>query len=181
MGVNGSALSQHLLGILYAHEGRYEEAEEAFLRAIEADPEMAGSYVELGLVYACRGDYPKMAEALTRAVAIGAGGVRAYLGERPLGSIPVVPAPDVGVRASTDPEGQAAPVVIASAMTYLALGCDEEAAVILEHEFENEPDRPPAVVALLALTYLLRGEGVEADEGGVRRAAARAGGHARDR
>jgi tetratricopeptide (TPR) repeat protein len=179
MGVNGDALSQHLLGILYAHEGRYEEAEEAFLRAVKVDPEMAGSLVELGLVYACRGDYPKMAEALTRAVEIGAGGVRAYLGERPLGDIPVATAPDVGVRASIDPEGEAAPEVIAEAMTRLALGQDEEAAVILEHELESKPGRPPAVVALLALTYLLRGEGVEADETGVRRAAAAAEGRAR--
>jgi tetratricopeptide (TPR) repeat protein len=172
MGVNGSALSQHLLGILYAHEGRYEEAAGAFLGALEADPEMIGSYVELGLVYACLGDYPKMVEALKRAVEIGTGGVRAYLGERPLGDIPAAPAPDVRARASTDPEGESAPAAIAEAMTHLALGRDEEAAVILEHDLGNKPGRPPAVVALLALAYLLRGEGVEADEAGVRHAAA---------
>jgi hypothetical protein len=63
-------------------------------------------------------------------------------------------------------------------MTHLALGRDEEATVILEHEFENKPDRPPALVALLALAYLLRGDGVEADEGGIRRAAAAAEGRA---
>jgi tetratricopeptide (TPR) repeat protein len=51
-----SALSEHLYGILCAHEGRYDEAEEAFLSAVEAEPELAGSYVELGLVYACRGE-----------------------------------------------------------------------------------------------------------------------------
>jgi tetratricopeptide (TPR) repeat protein len=179
MGVIGSALSQHLLGILYAHEGRYEEAAGAFLRAIEAEPRMAGSYVELGLVYARRGEYPKRAEALTRAVEVGAGGVRAYLGERPLGDTPVAPAPDVSVRASTDPEGEAAPEVIAEAMTHLVEGRDKEAAVILERELGNKPLRPPALVALLALTYLLRGEGVEADEGGVRRAASAAEGRAR--
>jgi tetratricopeptide (TPR) repeat protein len=179
MGVNGRALSQHLLGILYAHEGRYEEAAGAFQRAVEEEPEMAGSFVELGLVYACRGDYPKMAEALTRAVEIGAGGVRAYLGERPLGDAPVAPAPGVGVRASTDPDGNAAPAVIASVMTHLALGRDEEAAVILEHELDNKPGRSPAVVTLLALTYLMRGEGVEADEAGIRRVAATAEGRAR--
>ncbi len=144
MGVNGSALSKHLLGILYAHEGRYEEAAGAFLRAVESEPQMVGSYVELGLVYACCGDYSKMAEALTRAVEIGAGGVRAYLGERPLGDVPVVPAPDVGVRASTDLKGEAAPAVIAEAMTHLALGRDDEAAVILEHGLENTPVRPSA-------------------------------------
>lgn len=179
MGVNGSALSQHLLGILYAHEGRYEEAEGAFLRAAEEEPEMAGSYVELGLVYARRSDYPEMVEALTMAVEIGAGGVRAYLGERPLGDVPAAPAPDVHVRASTDPEGEAVPAVIASAMMYLALGRDEEAAVILERELVKKPGCPPAVMALLALAYLLRGEGVEADEGGIRRAPATAEGRAR--
>jgi tetratricopeptide (TPR) repeat protein len=99
----GRALTEHLLGIIHAHEGRYEEAEEAFLRAVKANPEMAGSLVELGLVYAARGDYPKIAEALARAVEVGAGGVRAYLGERPLGDAPVAPAPDVRVKASTDP------------------------------------------------------------------------------
>jgi tetratricopeptide (TPR) repeat protein len=179
MEVNGSALSQHLLGILYAHEGRYHEAEEAFLRAVEADPEMAGSFVELGLVYACRGDYPKMAEALTRAVEIGAGGVRAYLGERPLGDVPIAPAPGRRVRALGDSEAEVVPAVIAEAMTHLAMGRDEEAALILEHELVNKSVRPPAVVALLALTYLLRGEPVEADEAGIRRAAAAAGGRSR--
>jgi hypothetical protein len=73
-----SPLALHLLGILRAHEGRYEEAGEAFLRAINADPEMVGSYVELGLVYACRGEYGKMIEALRQAVEVGPGGVRAY-------------------------------------------------------------------------------------------------------
>jgi tetratricopeptide (TPR) repeat protein len=179
MGVIDSALSQHLLGILYAHEGRYEEAAGAFLRAAEQEQEMAGSYIELGLVYARRGDYSKMAEALTRAVDIGAGGVRAYLGERPLGDIPVAPASGVHVRDSTDPEGEAVPAVITEAMTHLALGRDEEAAVMLEHELDNKPGHSPPVVALLALTYLLRGEGVEADEAGIRRAAAVAGGRAR--
>jgi tetratricopeptide (TPR) repeat protein len=54
-----TALRLHLLGILRAHEGRYEEAEAAFRKAVEAGPEMVGSYVELRLVYACRGDYPE--------------------------------------------------------------------------------------------------------------------------
>src|ERR1700755_416433 len=147
MEMTGSALTQHLLGILYAHEGRYEEAAGVFLRAVEADPEMAGSDVGLGLASACCGDSPKMAEALTKALEIGTGGVRAYLGERPLGDAPIPPATDVRARASTDPEGEAAPAAIAEAMTNLALGRDEEAAVVLEHELENKPDHPPAVVA----------------------------------
>jgi hypothetical protein len=55
-----SALSEHLLGILCAHKGRYYVAEQAFLNAVEAEPEMVGSYIELGLVYACRGEYGEM-------------------------------------------------------------------------------------------------------------------------
>jgi tetratricopeptide (TPR) repeat protein len=83
-------LALHLLGILYAHEERYEEAEEALLGVVEAEPEMAGSYVELGLVYVRRGEYGKMAEALRKAVEVGGGGVRAYLGEQPLRDAPGV-------------------------------------------------------------------------------------------
>lgn len=82
-----SPLALHLLGILCAHEGRYYEAEDAFLRAVNVDPEMAGTYVELGLVYACCGEYGKMLGALARAVEDLPGGVRAYLRERPLGDL----------------------------------------------------------------------------------------------
>ena len=46
----------HLPGILRAHEGRYGEAEAAFLRVAEAEPQTAGLYVKLGMVYACRGE-----------------------------------------------------------------------------------------------------------------------------
>lgn len=46
--------------------------------------------------------------------------------------------------------------------------------------FEGKPEAPPAVAALLALTYLLRGERVEADDVSVRRAPADAGRRARD-
>jgi hypothetical protein len=46
-------------GILCAHDGRYDEAEAAFLRAVGADPELVGSYVELGLVYACCGKWSR--------------------------------------------------------------------------------------------------------------------------
>jgi hypothetical protein len=88
-----SPLALHLLGILCVHKGRYEEAEEAFLGAIEADPEMVGSYIELGLVYACRGEYPKMVEVLRQAVEAGSGGVRAYLGRQPLGDLTGAPEP----------------------------------------------------------------------------------------
>lgn len=174
------ALGRHLLGILHAHEGRYEEAIEAFRRAIELDPEMVGSYVELGLVYACRGEYPKMVEALRQAVEAGAGGVRAYLGRQPLGDVAGAPEPGSYGHTQQGGEGQSDAVTsLVSAMSYLAEGRDDEAAGMLEQSLGGEPFGPPPLVALLALTYLLRGEGVEADEAGIRRAAAAAGGWAR--
>ena len=175
-----SPLALHLLGILCAHEGRYEEAEEAFLRAIEADPEMAGSYVELGLVYACRGEYPKMVEALRQAVETGSGGVRAYLGRQPLGDL--AGAPETGSYGHIQQGGEGKRDVVTplvAAMSYLAEGRDEDAARMLERALEGKPAGAPPLVALLALTYLLRGEGVEADEAGIRRVAVAAEGRAR--
>lgn len=164
------ALTLHLLGVFHAHEGRYEEAAGAFLLAIEAEPEMVGSYVELGLVYACWGDYAGMVEALRRAVGIGSGAVRAYLGERPLGDIPTGPSP--GRCGHGSPPARAGladePAVVAAAISHLAAGRDEEAARELERESVRESASAP-VTALLALSHLLRGECVEADENGVRR------------
>lgn len=174
-----SPMALHLLGLLRAHEGRYEEAEEAFLGAIAADPEMAGSYVELGLVYACRGEYTKMVEALGQAVESGSGGVRAYLGRQPLGDL--AGAPETGSYGRTRQGGGGksdAVTPLVAAMSYLAEGRDEEAAGMLEQALEGKPAGPPPLVALLALTYLLRGESVEADGDGIRRAAAAAGGRA---
>lgn len=84
-------LALHLLGILRAHEGRYDEAEEAFLGAVEAEFEMVGSYVELGLVYACHGEYRRMTEALRQSVEAGPSGVRAYFGRQPLGDLAGAP------------------------------------------------------------------------------------------
>ena len=170
-GVTGP-LALHLWGIVCAHEGRYYEAEGAFLSAIEVDPQMAGSYVELGLVYACRGEYPKMVETLRRAVGVGAGGVRAYLGERPLGDVPT------DATASLKADGEGVPSLV-TALSYLAEGRDEEAAGMLEQVLEGQPVSPPAAVMLLTLAYLLRGEGVEADDAGIRRVAAAVGGRAR--
>jgi tetratricopeptide (TPR) repeat protein len=159
------ALAQHLRGILHAHEGRYEEAEAAFLRAAEAEPKMAGSYVELGLVYACRGEYREMVEALKRAVKIGRGGVRVYLGGRPLGDI----AGDAAAGAEDGRRGVLLPV---TATAHLTEGRDVEAAVMLEQSLGKKSGDRPLVIALLALAYLLRGEKIEADGAGVRRVAA---------
>lgn len=87
-GIKGatSPLALHLWGILCAHEGRYYESEKIFQCAVETDPEMAASYVELGLVYACRCEYLKAVEVPRRAVDVGTGGVRAYLGEHSWGT-----------------------------------------------------------------------------------------------
>jgi tetratricopeptide (TPR) repeat protein len=182
MGAMTSPLSLHLLGILRAHEGRYEEAGEAFLRAVEAEPEMVGSYVELGLVYACRGEYPKMIEALRQAVEVGPGGVRTYLDERPLGDLTAARAPGEPEHASAGDRGdsESARPPLALAMSLMAAGRDGEAAAVLEQALEGKPEAPPAVAALLALTYLLRGERVEADAAGVRRVPADAGRRASD-
>lgn len=140
---------------------------------------MAGSYVELGLVYACRGEYPRMVEALRQAVKVGSGGVRVYLGMQPLGDVAC--ARQQGSHRHTRQGGEGKSDVIAplvTAMSYLAEGRDEEAASMLQQSQEGKPASPPPLVALLALTYLLRGENVEADEAGIRRAAAGPGGRA---
>lgn len=172
-------LALHLLGILRAHEGRYEEAEEAFLGAVEAEPEMVGSYLELGLVYACRGEYGKMIEVLRQAVEAGSGGVRVYIGMQPLGDL--AGASELGSSGHTRMGGGGKSSVVTplvAAMSSLAEGRDEEAGRMLERALEGKPAGEPPLVALLALTYLLRGEGVEADEAGIRRAAT-AGGQTR--
>ena len=166
-------LALHLLGILRAHEGRYDEAEEAFLGAVEAEPEMVGSYVELGLVYACRGEYRKMVKVLGQSVEGGAGGVRAYLGSRPLGDLASAPEPVSYGHTRQCGEGKRDVVTaLVAAMSHLAEGRDEEVAGMLERALGGKPAGPPPLVALLALTYLLRGEGVEADAAGIQRAAA---------
>jgi tetratricopeptide (TPR) repeat protein len=175
-----SPLALHLLGILCAHGGRYDEAEEAFLRAVGADPEMAGSYVELGLVYACRGEYSKMVEVLRQAVEAGSGGVRAYLGSQPLGDIAGAPEPGSYGHTRQGGGGKSDVVTpLVTVMSYLAEGRDEEAVSMLEQALEGKPASPPPLVTLLALTYLLRGDGVEADEAGIRRVVAAAEGRSR--
>jgi tetratricopeptide (TPR) repeat protein len=173
-------LALHLLGILRAHEGRYDEAEEAFLGAVEAEPEMVGSYEELGLVYACRGEYRKMVEVLRQSVEAGSGGVRIYLGRQPLGDLASAPEPGSYGYTRQYCGGKSGVVTrLVAAMSYLAEGRDEEAARMLERALEGKPAGPPPLVALLALSYLLRGEGVEADGAGIRRAAVASEGRAR--
>lgn len=173
-------LALHLLGILRAHEGRYDEAEEAFLGAVETEPEMVGSYLELGLVYACRGEYPKMIEALRQAVEVGSAGVRAYLGRQPLGDLAGAPEPGSYGHTRGGGGGKSEVVTqLVAAMSSLAEGRDAEAARMLERALGGKLAGPPPLVALLALTYLLWGEGVEADEAGIRRVTVAAKGRAR--
>lgn len=137
---------------------------------------MAGSFVELGLVYACRGEYPKMVEALRQAVEAGSGGVRAYLGNQPLGDVAGAPKPGSYGHTQRGGEGKSDIVTpLVAAMSYLAEGRDEEAASMLEQALAGKTASPPLLVALLALTYLLRGDDVEAGEAGIRRVAANKG------
>jgi hypothetical protein len=104
-----------------------------------------------------------MAEALRQAVAVSRGGLRAYLGERPLGDVPA------GVAAGTTANDNDVGSVV-TAMAHMADGRDVEAAVVREEATEAKSSSSPLAVALLALTYLLLSEGMEADDSGVRRA-----------
>jgi hypothetical protein len=125
---------------------------------------------ELGLVYACQKDYARMVEALRRAVGVGAGGVRAYLGERPLGDVAPAPAADAhrNVPETGMGEGEDAPSLVALTISHLAAGRYGEAAGVLGPMLGWQPECPPAAVALLALTYLLRGEEGEVIGDGIR-------------
>lgn len=182
VGAVSGPLALHLRGILCAYEGSYDEAEEAFLSAIEAEPEMAGSYVELGLVYACRGEYGKMVGALRRAAEGLPSGVRAYLGEQPLGDGDAAgPQGALGrTPGGIEADGGGTHSLLTSAMSLLAEGRDGEAARVLEEAPAGQLVGRPAVAALLALTYLLCGDGVEADDSGIRRVLAAAEGRACD-
>lgn len=164
-----AALGLHLLGILHAHEGSYEKAEAAFRAAVEVDPEMVGSYVELGLVYACRGDYRRMLNALRRAVAVGPGTVRAYLGKQPLGNLPAEGHGGEQGQAADGKEAHspAALSAIALAMSDMAAGRDDEAVGRLELVPVGRGRETPPVVTLLTLAYLLRGDRLVADGEGI--------------
>ncbi len=166
-----TALGQHLLGILRAHEGRYGEAEAAFRAAVEANPEMVGSYIELGLVHACQGDYRRMLDSLRRAVGVGPGAVRGYLGQQPLGDLRAEPhgGEPGGAAGGNEAESPAALPDIAMAMTDMAAGRDDEAVWRLELSPVGRGRETPPVVTLLTLAYLLRGDRLVADEDRIRR------------
>ncbi len=175
-----TALGLHLPGILRAHEGRYGEAEAAFRKAVEVDPEMVGSYVELGLVHVCRGDHRRMLDSLRRAIGVGPGAVRGYLGQQPLGDLRAEPhGGEPGATAGgNEAQSPAALPDIAMAMTDMAAGRDDEAVWRLELVPEGRGRETPPVVTLLTLAYLLRGDRLVADEDCISRvrAPATAGG-----
>ena len=68
------------------------------------------------------------------------------------------------------------PALVTLAMAHLAAGRDDEAAEVLEPMLRRRPARSPVPVALLALSYLLRGEAVEVIGEGVSCVAASAEG-----
>lgn len=114
-----------------------------------------------------------MVEVLRQAVGAGSGGVRAYLGGPPPGDVAGAPEPGCYGHTRQGGEGESdvlAPIV--AALSYLAEGRGEEAARMLEQALEGKPLGPPPLAVLLALTYLLRGEDVEADNTGILRVAA---------
>lgn len=173
VGLPSTALGLHLLGILHAHEGRYGEAEAAFRKAVEADPEMVGSYVELGLVHVCQGDNRRMLDALRRAVGVGPGAVRAYLGEQPLGDLRAEPHEGEPCGAAgNEAQSPATLSAIALAMSDMAAGRDDEAVGRLELVPVGMERGTPPVVTLLTLAYLLRGDRLVADEDCISRAGA---------
>ncbi len=161
-----TALGLHLPGILHAHEGRYGEAEAAFRKAVEVDPEMVGSYVELGLVHVCQVDYRRMLDSLRRAVGVRPGAVRAYLDKQPSGDLRAEPhggepGPAAGGNESESPAALSAMTL---AMTDVAAGRDDEAVGRLELVPVGRGRETPPVVTLLTLAYLLWGDRLVADE-----------------
>lgn len=152
-----------LWGLFYAWEGRFEEAAEALRSAVEADPEVVGSYVELGMVYTCLGQYRQMVEVLRQAVGIGPSAVRAYFGE----------GPQSGVReyhpASVEGAKETASRIVVTSASRIASGHDREAAGRLEMALRIDRSNGPAVM-LLTVAYLLLGkEAVEAGRESVLR------------
>jgi Tfp pilus assembly protein PilF len=58
----------NIAGLLHSYEGRFEQAEAAYLRSIEIRPRNGGAYRRLGMAYLERNDDPKALAALRRAV-----------------------------------------------------------------------------------------------------------------
>ena len=59
---------QHLLGVVHLALRDHGAAEDAFLRAIEVEPELVGAYVALGRVYGITGRYDEALAKLNRAI-----------------------------------------------------------------------------------------------------------------
>lgn len=152
-----------LWGVFYAWEGRFEEAVDAFRRAVEADPEMVGSYVELGMVYACLGRYEEMVDVLRQAISVGPSAVRAYLGE----------GPQSGAREhdprSVDGVKEIASRLVVSAASHIASGRDREAAGKLEMAVRINRRNGPAMMLLAVVYLLMREDAAKAGEKSVLR------------
>ena len=66
-------------GDTYRMQGKYDEAIEAFTKAIELDDEYVfSSYVNLGVVYFEKGEYDKAIDACTKAIELDPGFIGAY-------------------------------------------------------------------------------------------------------
>ncbi len=67
------------LGIIYANTDRAEQAEEAFLKAIELKPDSAPAYNQLGILYREAGRFQEARDAYEKALAIDPGYAYAHL------------------------------------------------------------------------------------------------------
>jgi hypothetical protein len=102
------------------------------------------------------------------------------IGGRPPGEVAGAPEPEIYRHTQRVDEGQSDAVTPSvDAMSYSAEGRDEEGAIKSEMALAGGPVSRPPLQALPALTCLLCGESVEADEVGIRRVTAAAEGRAR--
>lgn len=152
------ALSLHIQGIYQAQAMLYTQAIESFRQAIEIEPIMVVSYVELGLVYATTKEYRKMFKVLQQGVSISAEGIRAYLSEEPFGDRPMPsPPPDTSPQKMTAEERHGhAQRLMQLALSHLSSKSDLTAIGGLELSLNIEQENPIAVM-LLTLAYILSG------------------------
>jgi hypothetical protein len=102
------------------------------------------------------------------------------IGGRPPGDVAGTPEPRIHRHPQRGDEGQSDAVTPSvDAMSYSAERRDEEVAIQSEVALVGEPVSQPPLRALLALTYLLCGESVEANEASIRRVTTAAEGRAR--
>ena len=73
-----SATFEQVLGNLYATEGAWDKAEEAYRRAIQKFPDFQRAWNSLGSMKMEQEDYPEAAKALARSVELGASDAQTY-------------------------------------------------------------------------------------------------------